>query len=63
MRKEYDTVWKGDWSFEPVEKRGGLWGWFETHTPSGRSRFVAFNTTTKREAIQRREEYISNGRK
>ena len=53
----------GEWEFSEVEKRSGVWGWFETHIPTGRSRFLAFNTRTKKEAMERREKYIANNRK
>lgn len=52
-----------NWQFSEVMKRGGLWGFFETHKPTGRERFVSFNLNTKRDTIARRAEYIESGRK
>lgn len=47
-----------EWRYGEVEKRGGCWGFFETHIATGRSRFVTFNLRTKREVIVARSKYI-----
>lgn len=45
-----------DWEYGPVEKRGGCWGFFRTHKPTGRSQFVTNNgcrTKALTEALRR----------
>lgn len=39
-----------EFEYSFVEKRGGCWGYFKTHTPTGRSKFVAKGWRTKHDA-------------